>query len=257
MKESTLTSSTFAHYAEAIHDYRGDPLDPSLLVDKEGDLCVQYAPVEWVNPEARVVLVGITPGRVQAANALTEAKTAMLGGASEEEVLRRAKATGAFSGAMRPNLVALLNCIGLHKWLGVASCGELFGSSGHLVQTASVLQFPVFVGGENYNGTPDPTKHPLLRRMLVEHFGQMAASLPSAVFVPLGPVPSGALNWLAAQGAMSAARVLHGLPHPSGANAERIAYFLGRKQRSELSAKTDPAKLDAARTRLTNALASM
>lgn len=35
--------------------------------------------------------------------------------------------------------------------------------------------------------------------------------------------------------------------HPSGANAERIAYFLGRKSRSALSAKTNPDKLDRAR----------
>ena len=37
------------------------------------------------------------------------------------------------------------------------------------------------------------------------------------------------------------------MPHPSGANAERISYFLGRKPRERLSAKTDPHKLDGAR----------
>jgi hypothetical protein len=42
-------------------------------------------------------------------------------------------------------------------------------------------------------------------------------------------------------------RVLEGLPHPSGSNAERIAYFLGRKNRGALSSKTNPEKLDRAR----------
>lgn len=40
------------------------------------------------------------------------------------------------------------------------------------------------------------------------------------------------------------------IPHPSGANAERIAYLLGQKPRDRLSAKTDPTRLDAARASL-------
>jgi len=50
---------------------------------------------------------------------------------------------------------------------------------------------------------------------------------------------------------------LHGLPHPSGANAERIAYFLGRKDRSALSAKTDAARLDAINRDLKKRVASL
>ena len=49
---------------------------------------------------------------------------------------------------------------------------------------------------------------------------------------------------------MKAERILHGLPHPSGANAERVAYFLGRKERAALSSKTNGAQLDAARQAL-------
>lgn len=252
-----MTSSTFAKYQSAIKSYAGDPCATDLLMAKDGTVSVYYAPFEWVNPQARVVLVGITPGRTQAANALGEAKRAVLDGAADSEVLRRAKATGAFSGAMRPNLVSLLDSVGLQKWLGLASCSDLFGSASALLQTASVLQFPVFVNGENYNGTPDPTKHLLLRDMVLQHFGQMCAQLRGAAFVPLGPVPSKTLAWLSTQGAVDQGRVLEGLPHPSGANAERIKYFLGQKRRSELSAKTDPNKLDAARAALTEAVARL
>jgi hypothetical protein len=222
-----------------------------------GALSVYYAPFEWVNPRARVVLVGITPGRVQAANALAEAKRALLEGSTDDDVLRRAKATGAFSGPMRPNLIALMDCIGLNTWLGLTSCVELFGGAADLLQTSSILQFPVFQNGENYNGTPDPIKHPLLRTSVEEHFGQMCRQLPEAVFVPLGPVPAKALAWLSANRVLSPDRVLDGLPHPSGANAERIAYFLGRKARNQLSSKTSPEKLDASRERLANAIAAL
>lgn len=224
---------------------------------QDGAVSVYYAPFEWVNPQARVVLVGITPGKTQAANALGEAQRAIQSGVPDAEVLKRAKATGAFSGAMRPNLVSLLDAVGLQKWLGLASCGDLFGSAAGMMQTASVLQFPVFVDGENYNGTPDPTKHLLLREMIAQHFGKTCAQLPEAVFVPLGPVPSKVLAWLATQGAVHPSRVLDGLPHPSGANAERIKYFLGQKPRSERSAKTDPDKLDAAKAALIKAVSCL
>lgn len=246
--------ATFERFQEAVRAYAGDPSASNLLMANEGSVAVYYSPFEWVNPRAKVVLVGITPGRVQAANALAEAKRCLLAGLPPAEILSKAKQTGAFSGAMRPNLINLMDAIGLAKWLGIGSCADLFASKGELLQTASALQFPVFVDGDNYNGSPDPSKSPLLRSMLVEHFGGMARSLPDAVYIPLGPVPTKALAWLVREGHIPAGRILEGLPHPSGANAERIAYFLGRKPKAELSAKTDATKLDAARARLTDAV---
>lgn len=221
---------------------------------QEGPISVFYAPFEWVNLSARLVLVGITPGKVQATNALAEAKRALHSGEVAEVAVARAKQTGAFSGSMRPNLIALLDRIGLQDWLGLSSCAELFSTSTHLLQTASALQFPVYFDGANYNGSPDPTKSELLRMQLLEHFSPMARMLPDVVYIPLGPVPTKALTWLAAHGHVPSSRVLAGLPHPSGANAERIAYFLGRKDRASLSAKTAPEKLDQAREELVRAV---
>jgi hypothetical protein len=226
------------------------PDDARLQLATSGSLAIQYAPFESVNPKAKLVLVGITPGRVQAANALAEARRQLGMGASAQDAMRRAKQVGAFSGPMRTNLVGLLDHIGLPKWLGVSSCAQLFDSRSDLLQTASVLQFPVFVDGENYNGSPDPVKTPLLRSMVLDHFATVGKGLPEAVFVPLGPVPTNVIQWLTDEGHFRSEQVLAGLPHPSGANAERISYFLGRKQASHLSAKTNASALDAARTAL-------
>lgn len=113
-----------------------------------------------------------------------------------------------------------------------------------------MLRNAVFVGGENYNGTPNMTRHPFLREQLQTYFGEDAKALPKAIYVPLGDKVAEALHCLADQGLLDRSRILDGLPHPSGANAERIAYFLGRKQRGDLSPKTDPAKLDRARERV-------
>lgn len=217
---------------------------------RDGNVEVQYAPFEFINLQARVVLVGITPGRTQMVNALRECRRQLQAGASNEVALKTAKQTGAFSGAMRPNLIALMDAIGLHRWLGLSSCEALFDSAAHLVQTTSVLRNPVFIKGENYNGTPRMTTHPLLRQQLLEGFAQDARALPKAVFLPLGDKVSEGLHWLADQGALDRTRILDGLPHPSGANAERIAYFLGRKAKSDLSAKTSPGKLDESKAQL-------
>ena len=76
-------------------------------------------------------------------------------------------------------------------------------------------------------------------------------ALPHAVWLPLGPKPTACLQhlvWL--QRVLAADRVLVGLPHPSGANAERIAFFLGLKPRLELSARTRPDQIEQDRDRL-------
>ena len=94
------------------------------------------------------------------------------------------------------------------------------------------------------------TSHPLLREQLLTGFGEEARALPGAVFVPLVDKVAEALYFVADHGLLDRNRILDGLPHPSGANAERVAYFIGRKGRSALSAKTNPDKLDQARTRM-------
>ena len=157
---------------------------------------------------------------------------------------------GAFSGAIRPNFVALLDAIRVNDWLGIDSCATLFGSDAPLVHIGAILRHPVFVDGKNYSGTPAMPRHAFLREQVMRYFAHEAALLPEALYIPMGASVSEGLDWLASQGIVRADRILHGLPHPSGANAERVAYFLGRKERASLSGKTNGAQLDAARSAL-------
>ncbi|MCC2673798.1 MAG: hypothetical protein K0Q43_678 [Ramlibacter sp.] len=251
----TVNTSLFEKFSAAIRAGAA-PEEARLQLGASGPLAVYYAPFEAVNLRAKLVLVGITPGRVQAANALAEARRQLEAGASAEESMRKAKHVGAFSGPMRTNLVEMLDHIGL-AWLKIASCVELFGSRADLLQTASVLQFPVFVDGENYSSRPDPIRTPMLRSMVLDHFAQLGKLLPDAVFVPLGPVPTKVMQWLADEGRFTSQQVLAGLPHPSGPNGERIQYFLGSKDASRLSAKTNASLLDAARTALLGKVAQL
>lgn len=251
-----MDSKLFHHFAPVIRslsatELAGAPsLYDKLTLAEQGDLRVCYAPFEHINPNARVVIVGITPGHTQMLNALKEVRYQLDQGVTDEIALKAAKATGAFSGPMRPKLTGMLDAIGVQKWLGLSSCNELFESAAHLIQTTSVLRNPVFKKGENYNGTPSMTKNPLLQKQLLTYFVEDVAALPNAVFIPLGDKVSEALHFLVAEGLLDRSRILDGLPHPSGTNGERIAYFMGRKPRHKLSVKTNPEKLDKARESL-------
>lgn len=243
----------FSRFAPAIRSVDLAAVDghalipPAFLLERDGPFEVNYIPFEAVNLAARVVLVGLTPGFAQWRYAVAEAQAQLQGGATAEQTLFAAKRVGAFSGPLRPNLIALLDCIGLQRWLGLPSCGALFGQHAHLLNSTSLLRHPVGRDGRNYSGTPAPARHPFLRRQVTEYFAHEAAMFPDAVFIPLGPAVADGLHWLAGDGVLQPQQILDGLPHPSGANAERIAYFLGRKEKSTLSTRTDPLRLDIAR----------
>jgi hypothetical protein len=228
----------------------GQVLRSRLRIVAQADIEVCYAPLENMNPRAKVVIVGITPGLTQMVNSVVELRRQLDAGMDRESCLRSAKTTGAFSGAMRPNLIDLLDAVGLQSALRISTCASLFGDAADLVQTTSVLRNPVFLRGGNYNGTPSMLKTPFLRAQLLDHSGQDVRHWQDAIFVPLGDRPAEALGFLADEGLIARPRIFDGLPHPSGANSERIAYFLGKKPRASLSSKTDPQKLDRTRERL-------
>ncbi|VFU09836.1 hypothetical protein [Methylocella tundrae] len=211
---------------------------------------VAYAPFDHVNLEAKIAIVGLTPGRQQMHNALFEARRSLLRGSSEEQAMRDAKIFASFSGPMRANLVAMLDSIGVNHRLGILSTSTLWNSDANLVHFTSALRYPVFVDGMNYSGAPSIITTPLLQKHLIAWFSAEMAALPNAIFVPLGPNVTAAVELAARQIGLSASRLLSGLPHPSGANSERIAFFLGRKSRDMLSNKVEPERLLAARTSL-------
>lgn len=231
-------------------------LDPQLLISQEGELATYYAPFEFINLQARVVLVGITPGRFQAEAALEQLRACLREGLGDADALRRAKETASFSGPMRTALVEMLDRIGLHATLGLRSSVDLFGTARSLVHYTSTLRHPVFANGENYTGNPAILRTPYLRGMADKWLADELQQLPNALWIPLGKEPTAVMRSFADRGLIESHRVLDGLPHPSGANAERIAYFLGRKPRELLSSKTRAETIDEARSLLIRKVAA-
>lgn len=208
---------------------------------------IAYAPFDHVNSAAKIVIVGITPGRQQMANALQECRRQLRAGMAQDVALVAAKVHASFSGPMRANLVAMLDDIGVAQLLNLESTATLWKTAADLVHFTSALRYPVFVDGKNYSGAPSMTRVPVLRSQLETCLVSEMRQLPDALYVPLGPKVSEALEWAAPRAGIQEAQVLSGLPHPSGASGERIAYFLGRKPKERLSVKTNAARLDAAR----------
>lgn len=229
----------------------GNPLPKELLLSSEGNIETFYAPFDYINTQARITICGITPGYQQAINALNEARNQLRAGATTSEAKRCAKETASFSGPMRNNLISMLDQIGINNLLSIDSCARLFDTHKHLVHYTSALRYPVFVGGQNYSGSPSMLSRASLRQQVDTHLAEEVSLLGErCIYVPLGPKIAEVLVLLQEKGLLKPEQVLAGLPHPSGANAERISYFLGNKARDQLSTKTNPDALDAARTQL-------
>ena len=219
-------------------------------VHRNKRLLVAYAPFDHVNENAKVVIVGLTPGRQQMRGALLEASRLLRSGATIAEAEAGAKVHASFAGPMRANLVAMLDGIGLAARLGLNTTADFWGNAADRVHFTSALRYPVFVNEQNYSGAPDILRTPLLRQQMTRWFGTELGMLRNAVFVPLGPKVSEAMIHAGSEAGIDPRRILSGLPHPSGANAERIAFFLGRKERAALSQKVAPARILAAKATL-------
>jgi hypothetical protein len=221
--------------------------DPRLLMDASGDLKIYYAPFEYINPSARIVLVGITPGPTQMVNANNEARLALQAGKSSAKAIQLAKNVGAFSGEpLRGNLIKQLNHWGFHQWLGLKDSTDLFSTARHLVQTTSLLRYPVFVKDGDYRGTPDMTKNPLLRKYLLDNFATEVEVLKDAVFVSLGPQVQKVLDRLIYERVLNPDRVVGGMLHPSGNCTYRINYLIGNR-RGSVPHATNPEPYDQGR----------
>jgi hypothetical protein len=214
---------------------KDDLLIPALGLGSEGNLQVYYAPFDYVNENARIALIGITPGWTQMEIAYRRARQDLLNGLTPVEICRRAKEEGRFAGSMRKNLISMLDALELPFYLGIESCDSLFGSHGELLHSTSAIRYPVFVDGQNYTGhSPRILRSELLRGYIFEVLKVELEKLTKALIVPLGKGVSDAVQALIGAGLLDRDRCCMGFPHPSGANSHRLRQF------SELEDKIKP-----------------
>lgn len=221
-----------------------DTIRNKFSVAQTSDLLEIYTPFEYITPTAKVAIVGITPGYTQVLNAIESLSEALKSDVEDEKALQTAKHTGAFSGSLRANLIDLLDSIGLHEYLGIENCKELFDSRSDLIQTCSVLKNAIFKynkkknSWDNYNGTPDIIKNGFLRER-VDRFGEETKNFPKdIIYITLGKIVGQAFEYLAEKGAIPKERIFAITIHPAAGNNERVAAWLERKPLDKLSTKT-------------------
>lgn len=202
-----------------------------LEKDTKKKLDIYYAPFEHVNEQAKVVIAGITPGLHQMKKSYSTVIELKGKEVADEEILHQVKKNSSFEGTMRKNLIAMLDELKLQNYLGITSTSELFTTASHLVQTTSVITYPVFYNGKNYSGsTPNLLKTELLKKYVIENFAKEVEKLNQALIIPLGVNVTKVLTFLAENDYMNANTVLYGFPHPSGGNGHRHRQFSENKE---------------------------
>lgn len=102
-----MAQTLFPRFADIIRNTAHfDLTDPSadhpLLLDRTAaggrQVRMLYAPFDHINRDARIVIVGMTPGAHQAQQALAAAREALLRGKSAEDAARIAETHASFSG---------------------------------------------------------------------------------------------------------------------------------------------------------------
>lgn len=251
-------------FSEVILKYPLDELtqiqssNPLLQIAQTGNLQSFYTSFDSVNAEAKIVLVGICPGQTQWRNALQSVQKDLKQNLTLDTALKHAKTAGAFSGPIRSNLVKILDHIGLHQKLGIPSTHALFHEEQALVHMTSVLRQCILINGKNYAGSsPNMLKNEFLKQHINTYFLPEIAQLSNAVFIPFGKSVIEVLYFLTSLGYLNTEQILDGFPHPSGANVERIQYFLAEKNASELSAATNPVLIDQVKLNLLNKIKTL
>ncbi|MFS0861891.1 hypothetical protein [Fredinandcohnia sp. 179-A 10B2 NHS] len=237
--------SKFTQYKDKIralpqHYEEQDIRTEEFLLDRDEkkNLEIYYAPFEYVNENAKVVILGITPGFHQMKKSYSTIINPDYYNLSDEQLLHQVKKNSSFEGPMRKNLIQMLDELNLHSYLELNSTSELFSTASHLVQTASVITYPVFYQGKNYSGsTPKMLKNELLKKYIMEGFAKESENFQDSLYIPLGVNVSEVLDYLAENNYISGDSILRGFPHPSGGNGHRHKQFAANKEQMKVKIK--------------------
>jgi len=191
-----------------------------FLVNKDGNIEIYYAPFDYINSKAKIVIVGITPGLQQ----MTQSFQVIKDGKSLKEV----KDLSSFKGSMRTTLIKYMEELKINKKLKIKSCESLFNLDSKYLHTTSLVKYPVFDKGKNYSGA-NILKKKILLDFIEKNFLEELKTLKKSIIVPLGNTVSSTIEYLNSKYNLKLECFLKGFPHPSGANARKNIQFKENK----------------------------
>jgi hypothetical protein len=130
--------------------------------------------------------------------------------------------------------------------LSLNDSAELLSASQHLVQTTSLFRYRVFVNDNDYRKNPNMTKHPMLRKYVLEDFAAEVEDLKDALFIGPGPHVYNRFHCLIQERVLESNRVVGGMLHPSGNCTYRIKHLISDRS-APIPHPTNPAPYDNGR----------
>ena len=194
----------------------------NFLIKREDNIEIYYAPFDYINSKAKIMIVGITPGLQQ----MLQSFEAVNEGRSLKEV----KDLSSFKGSMRTTLIKYLDSLNINKKLRIKSCESLFNINSKYLHSTSLIKYPVFDKGKNYSGS-GLLKRKILLDFLEAHFVKELKKLDKTIIVPLGNTVSSTIDYLNNEFKLNLKCFLKGFPHPSGLNVRKDIQFKENKTR--------------------------
>ena len=194
----------------------------NFLIKREDNIEIYYAPFDYINSKAKIMIVGITPGLQQ----MLQSFEAVNEGRSLKEV----KDLSSFKGSMRTTLIKYLDELNINKKLRIKSCESLFNINSKYLHSTSLIKYPVFDKGRNYSGS-GLLKKKILLDFLEAHFVKELKKLDKTIIVPLGNTVSSTIDYLNNEFKLNLKCFLKGFPHPSGLNVRKDIQFKENKVR--------------------------
>jgi hypothetical protein len=191
-----------------------------FLINRENNIKIYYAPFDYVNSKAKIMIVGITPGfqqMLQSFQVINDGKS-----------LKEVKDLSSFKGSMRTTLIKYLDELKVNKMIKIKSCESLFDKDSKYLHTTSLVKYPVFDKGKNYAGA-NILKKKILLDFIEKNFLQELKTLKKSIIIPLGNTVSSTVEYLNNKYDLKLSCFLKGFPHPSGANARKNIQFKGNK----------------------------
>ena len=199
--------------------------DKKFLLEKEKNIEIYYAPFDYINSKAKIVIVGITPGLQQ----MLQSYEVINQGKSLKEV----KDLSSFKGSMRTGLIKYLDELKINDILKIKSCESLFNKNSRYLHTTSLVKYPVFDKGKNYSGA-NILKKKILLDFIEKNFLEELKTLKESIIIPLGNTVSSTIEYLNNKYNLKLRCFLKGFPHPSGANARKNIQFKENKKNMKL-----------------------
>jgi len=199
--------------------------DKNFLLKKDKNIEIYYAPFDYINSKAKIVIVGITPGLQQ----MLQSYEVINEGKSFKEV----KDLSSFKGSMRTGLIKYLDELKINDILKIKSCESLFNKNSKYLHTTSLVKYPVFDKGKNYSGA-NILKKKILLDFIEKNFLEELKTLKKSIIIPLGNTVSSTIEYLNNKYKLKLSCFLKGFPHPSGANARKNIQFKENKRNMKL-----------------------